>query len=450
MLPNRPPWPDELEIDRRPTTLESDTEGTVAIIGGGIAGVATAFFTLRDTTEQVMLLEARKVAGGASGYNAGQLATYFEKPLGTLVDDYGFDLAIAAQREIDNAWALLDEILSEAAPDEPVRRFTGHLGMWSEEHLSVHLRNNRMRQLGGLTLERCLVSDRADVSALDPDYGDLFEVAPQQLVSELLQTNDDRYRAVLSFQKGTANSVRLCERIVSYLLERYPDRFRVFEASPVERVELGRDGAILTVNSSRVRAGRVILCTNGYQDHQIVNRAGPAIDTSRQQHVQKTIGFMAAYFVPQRTEPAAISYLVSPGIGQGQAYFYVTRRDFYHQRAAGTLVCIGGPDLDLALDQGYEQDRPIGARVMRRLDDFIRPILFQTGDVSPAYSWTWHGLMGYTRNGVRVTGADPRNGVLLYNFGCNGVGLLQSVCGGRRIARLIAGDTLPPSIFDPS
>ena len=45
---------------------------------------------------------------------------------------------------------------------------------------------------------------------------------------------------------------------------------------------------------------------------------------------------------------------------------------------------------------------------------------------------------------------DPDNINLLYNLGCNGVGFLPSVAGGLRIARLIRGDELPPSIFDPA
>lgn len=78
--------------------LDTDTESAVAIVGGGIAGIATAFFTLRDTTEPVVRLETGRIADGASGYNAGQLVTYFEKPIGALVDDYGVDLALEAQR----------------------------------------------------------------------------------------------------------------------------------------------------------------------------------------------------------------------------------------------------------------------------------------------------------------------------------------------------------------
>ena len=65
------------------------------------------------------------------------------------------------------------------------------------------------------------------------------------------------------------------------------------------------------------------------------------------------------------------------------------------------------------------------------------------------YDYHWHGLMGYTRSRLRMIGAEPRNPVLLYNLGCNGVGFMPSIYGGQRIARMLAGDDLGPSIFDP-
>jgi glycine/D-amino acid oxidase-like deaminating enzyme len=57
--------------------------------------------------------------------------------------------------------------------------------------------------------------------------------------------------------------------------------------------------------------------------------------------------------------------------------------------------------------------------------------------------------MGYMDGGVRVIGEHPRHAELLYNLGCNGVGFLPSIHGGRQIARLLTGERPPPSIFDP-
>ena len=57
--------------------------------------------------------------------------------------------------------------------------------------------------------------------------------------------------------------------------------------------------------------------------------------------------------------------------------------------------------------------------------------------------------MGYTPNRIRLIGSEPKNHALLYNLGCNGIGIIPSVYGGRRISRIIAGEKLKPSIFDP-
>lgn len=448
---NRSPWLEETRPARDPASLASDLETDVAIVGGGIAGLATAFFAVCDAGLSVALLEAGRLAGGATGHNAGQLVSYFEKPLCTLADRFGFERAIAAQRETDGAWALLDRIHAEAAPELEVHRFLGHMGMWSENHLEIHLRSNRLRERGGLARERCLVASDAGVpAALERAYGDLFEVVPRARIHELLETRDERYRAVLSFTKGTLQPVLLCERVAAHLRRTHGGRFTLAEGAPVDRIELDAGGATLAVGARRVRAARVVLCTNGYRLPAIESRGGPAIDPARQQSLQATVGYMAAFVEPGGHAPSAISYLASPRIGEGQAYFYVTRRPFARDGRAGTLVCIGGPDAELGDPARYDGARPVGADVLARLDGFIRPILAPGRPAPLPYDYAWHGLMGYARDGVRVVGADPRHPALLYNLGCNGVGLMPSIEGGARVARLLTGAALPPSLFDPS
>jgi glycine/D-amino acid oxidase-like deaminating enzyme len=82
-------------------------------------------------------------------------------------------------------------------------------------------------------------------------------------------------------------------------------------------------------------------------------------------------------------------------------------------------------------------------------DTDVRPIAEPTREADQPYEYRWHGLMGYTPGLIRVVGRHPRHPALLYNLGCHGVGFLPSLSGGERIARLLAGHTLPPSIFDP-
>src|SRR3954471_19508015 len=130
-LPSRSPWIAQFAADGPPRPLEGDGRTDVVIVGAGIAGLATAFFTLRSTAKQVLLVERDRVGRGATGHNAGQLTTYFERPLCDLVDAYGFDAAIDAQRAFDGADGLLDEMIAEAGVSAPVERVVGHMGMFS-------------------------------------------------------------------------------------------------------------------------------------------------------------------------------------------------------------------------------------------------------------------------------------------------------------------------------
>jgi glycine/D-amino acid oxidase-like deaminating enzyme len=56
--------------------------------------------------------------------------------------------------------------------------------------------------------------------------------------------------------------------------------------------------------------------------------------------------------------------------------------------------------------------------------------------------------MGYTTNGMRAIGPEPLNPVLMYNLGCNGVGILPSIYGGRKIAEFLNGEVEERSMFD--
>jgi glycine/D-amino acid oxidase-like deaminating enzyme len=57
--------------------------------------------------------------------------------------------------------------------------------------------------------------------------------------------------------------------------------------------------------------------------------------------------------------------------------------------------------------------------------------------------------MVYTKSGVRLVGREPKNKNLLYNLGCNGIGILTSVYGAERIAKIINNEIVEDTIFDP-
>jgi len=448
-LPVRSPWLAQLAPLGEPRPLAGDVAADVAIVGAGIAGIATAFFTLRSTDLRVVLLERDRVAHGASGRNAGQLTTYFERPLYDIAAQFGADLAIEGQRACDDAHDLLDLLVAETGATVRVERFTGHMGMFSLNHVLVHLRNNRLRRDGGLRTEACAVSEDAPFrDEIPAELADLYTVVPQARIRELLETDDGRYRAVLSDRKGCSNSAMLCQQALAHLERAYPERLQFADRTEVARVVVGPAGVELHANGHRVRAARGVLCTNGYTRHVVEDEAGTPIELHPEQQVVGTYGFMAAFAEAEPRVPTAMSYLRNREVGSGEApYVYITRRTYDRPDGTVTLTCMGGPEWP---SEGvYDPWAPFPGALLTVLDTEARPYAQRARPAGQPYDFHWHGLMGYMDGMVRVIGPHPAQPALLYNLGCNGIGFLPSIHGGRQIARLLAGERLPPSIFDP-
>lgn len=163
---------------------------------------------------------------------------------------------------------------------------------------------------------------------------------------------------------------------------------------------------------------------------------------------------MAGYLEPRATAATAISYYPRPAHIQkdptGDPYFYLTRRPHEHEGSdAWSLVCAGGPDKVLPNLALYSRTHGCDEEMKEEIHDFLRKGYRLYTAENTDHSFCWHGLMGYTPNRVRRVGVEPLHPALLYNLGCNGVGLLPSIMGGARVAQILGGKVLPPSIFDP-
>lgn len=454
MTPNRSPWLSELNRIREASPLVQSESSDIVIVGGGIAGAVTAYFTLKNTDYTVMLLEADKVAHGATGHNAGQITSYFERPFESIVQEFGLDLAVAGQRDVESAWELIQEMQTDAKLQTPLHRFTGFSGCTMLDQFLVYLQENARRIEGGLQPETLYVADdtpwRNDIPG---KYSGVYAVVPREEIRIMLDTHNNDYCAVVASPKGCMNSARFTEEIIGYLHATYPKRFVLHEETVVEEVTLLQNSVRIRSGEHVVETGRVVLATNGFEQFHIVNLAGEDIDSSFHHLVTGRIGYMAAYIEDAPEPPTAISYLpkreVSSGDPTGEAYFYLTRRPHQTQITEKTLVCVGGPDQPLPNLAIYSRADTCRDDIKETIDEFLKETYAPYPIDHKGYEFCWHGLMGYTPGGLRRIGVEPCNPVLLYNLGCNGVGILPSVYGGKRIADILSGKKLAPSIFDP-
>ncbi len=456
-MKNYSPWIHQLNKERPNVSLGHDEKTDVAVIGAGIAGISTAFFLLKHTEAKVMILEGDKLAHGATGHNAGQIAGYFERPFREIVAEFGLEMACLGQKSFDSAWELLDEMYTEAGLDIALSRLTSYAGLSTLEQILGHLENDYLRRSGGLHTRVVEIFEEAPFLHEIPEkYHQFFSLVSREELSLKLETFDPQYMAALSSQKGVMNSALFCQEVAAYLLETYPERFRLYEHTHIAKVVLKEDKVLLDAIKHTVECSQVVLCTNGFDNFDIIRASGLSIDTRFHHSVSAVVAFMSGYLEKFTGIPAALSYFQKEDQGltdnlSAAPYFYVTRRPYEYEESPPVggkhnLISVGGPDFTLEERAKYDRSLEFSALAKKQITDFIRRTYDKSEDLE--YTFMWHGVMGYTHNLLRMVGPDPEHGRLYYNLGCNGVGILPSIFGGDKVARQIKGEKFDSSIFD--
>jgi glycine/D-amino acid oxidase-like deaminating enzyme len=450
MIPSQPsPWLAQLKQDRPHHRMSGGTDYDMVIVGAGIAGVSSAYQLLKRTTGKILLLDAGRVAHGATGRNAGHVVSEFERPLEDIVRGFGFEMAMHGQAALESAWDILEEIFADTGINTPYYKCTGYNGFTNLERLIVQLETHAFDARAGIPDEPILVCANDDLMQSIPTHLHPYALqVPLSMILHALGTEDTHFIAAEVTRIGCMNSALFCEELVLWMLQHYAERFTVAEHLPVITVTLEKNDAVLETTEGMMSTRRVILCTNGFENFSIINHAGAPIDPAFHASVQGVIGYMAGYLDAAPQSVSAICYhhekeYLNP-------YYYLTRRPFIN--AAGqteSLVCIGGPERLLPDRAEYDPGTPLPGDIEEELDRVLHQT-YRNLPASARRTFVWQGLMCYTPNSIRRIGYEPLNTVLLYNLGCNGVGILPSIYGGKRIAELLSGIHLPASIFDPA
>jgi glycine/D-amino acid oxidase-like deaminating enzyme len=238
------------------------------------------------------------------------------------------------------------------------------------------------------------------------------------------------------------------QEVVKFLLNHFKDRFSLYEHALVNKIIIKKTGVLIDVGDYTVSGEKVVLCTNGFDRFTIIAPTGLDVNTRFHHDVKGTIGYMSGYLEKMNKPPISISYFTDPDSSSTDPYFYLTRRLFKDGKNKYNLISIGGPETPVIDRLRYARDMLYPEAVVEEIDKFVKKVYDKDPNRKVDYKFTWHGLMGYTKNNLRMIGPDPEYDVLLYNLGCNGVGILPSLYGASRVAEFIAERKVKPSIFD--
>lgn len=451
MFENKSPWIKQLHRTRPITTLETIDGCDIAIIGGGISGVTTAYFLLTMTDKKIALIERDEIAHGSTGHNAGQVVGYFERPLYDIANEYGKEQAIVAQGALERAWVLLDEVFSNSSLQTPFSTFVKSVGLTNVDQIIRLLKDNDIKASGGLPVWPILIEDKVELPPEAEEYLGLWKRASKETILNLLETNDEKYIAAGQEKAGCMNSALFTEELVGFLLREYADRFVVSEKTPVIEIALETQHAIVKIPQGDCMVENVVLCTNGFENITLTNKEGADIDVSFHHRVKGYVGYMAGYTDEHGKPPTALTYIDDPEskMDAKDAYFYLTRRPYeMRDDRAVNLISVGGPGAWLDEATSYTKKDMYPDDAQESIDTFLKKT-YRDSSEHISYEFKWHGLMGFTHNYLRLIGREPCNPLLVYNLGCNGVGILPALYGGERVAQILRGDEIGVTPFDP-
>ncbi len=161
--------------------LQGSATADACVVGGGIAGLSAALALARSGV-QVTLLEARRIADGASGRNGGQALPDFACGIEALERRLGDDAALRAWELSQQALRLLRQRIDEYGIDcdwrlgalslAPTARQARRLRR-AMQHRRTRYGAQRLQWLDGPELGAYVHSDRYAGGMLDPDAGHL-------------------------------------------------------------------------------------------------------------------------------------------------------------------------------------------------------------------------------------------------------------------------------------
>jgi len=369
--------------------LEADT----CVVGAGLAGLNTAL-ELARRGRRVCVLDAQRVAWGASGRNGGFVAP-----------GYAADFAHIAAR-------------IGAAPARDLHRLSIEGVQLVATNIAQLAIVEAQRTHGILSVARHESTARlaAQRDWLQHEFDYRVDLLPRAEVQQSLKSA--RYFQALYDPNGFHIHPLNYGRALAREIERLGGS--IFEGSRAKAIETG-DGTITLITADgRVRCAHLVIACGGYTDRLVPE-------------LRRSYLPIATYMMLTKAEPALVDSAIRTSAAIGDR-----RRtgDYYRLVDGGSRILWGG-----RITTRTGEPRRL-ARLLHRNMSSIYPQLDRLG-----IDLAWSGLMAYARHLMPQIGRLRDGSWYCTAFG--GHGLNTTAIGGRLIAEAITGESDRYRLFAP-
>lgn len=390
LTPPRSRWRETGTAVCEPQLLSGVVTADVAIIGGGYTGLSAALRAIERGLKPAVI-EASEVGFGASGRNGGVVSTKYRVSLSDMAKHHGLDAAMHMNRLAHDAMDWVERYVADYAIQGAGFAKTGNLRC-----------AHNAKALDRLCDEvRIATQTFGDKSLKVLDRGETqHETGSDAFVGGVLNTHAGVIHP-LNYARGLAAAVR--------------DRGGlVFERAIAERINAKPDGVEVLGKLGSVRAGRLIIATNGYSD----------LTSATSVVRQSVIPFRSAMVA---TEPLPAEVLQSL-LRNGRSYSE-TRRMMRWFRRIEDRVLFGGRGAFGKNDS---------AHAFASLEAAMKGIFPQLAGVAITHRWS--GLVAMTMDSLPHIGLA--NDKTAFAVGYNGTGIAMATLLGRCALDIVFGDQI--------
>jgi gamma-glutamylputrescine oxidase len=398
-----PVWQDQPPIAA--PTVEGDLRADVAVIGGGLTGLSTAYHLAAARPGiQVAVLEAESFGAGASGRNTGMLGPGVGQSLAALAGRLGAPAAGALYRET-------------------LRAVSATRALVEQEHIACDLRMTgqllRARTAGD---RRRLARQAALMRALDLPV----ETVEAEALPALAPARGDTTDGPAALRLPHAGILHPGKLVAGLAARASARGVRLYQRARVREIADGRPLRLSLEGGGQVTADHVVVATAGYT---------AALGLQRGRVLPVHLQALATEPLPPATL-AALRWSGREGVVEARRLF-----NYFRLTADDRLVFGGGAPRYHWGGRAPGDDAARALVQLRRELDATFPGALDRVPITHV----WTGVIGYTLDALPAIGRDPRRPGVLQAVGWCGHGLALSVAAGEWLARLLLDRSLAPA-----
>lgn len=377
MIRRTSPWLDTIPDALTFKPLQADVACDVVVVGGGLAGVMTAWY-VAQAGKQVVLLEQNHVATGDTGYTTAFLTRVPDTLASDLVKRYGVEFVRRVFTAMSAAQRDVIQLIKTEQIDCDLREYPSYFSSYTADH-------------------PLLAQEWAAVQQVDPQAewleGDQLNAVQPKLAAAVRFNNEASYH-VRKFVFGLLKSERA-------------RALQIYEETEVTNIQVQPKRVVVTTPHGRVVAGKLIM-TSGLPAHM------PELHS---------------LFSPRLTFALTARYASAAPISNAQ--FWDTDTPYqYYRKIDDTTVMLGGCDRPAS----ERSDISAYSTLRHWLDKYIPGATETTLEWSGSLFETSDGL-------PYITAHPQFSQQIYFACGFGGNGMVSSVLAGQMLAQQVAGLT---------